>query len=88
MGNLKEPIHLPLTQEQQEIIRRFSGQFARVIEITPSSSDFTEGQGRTLEFHWRLSSSTGIPRQMWAGSDEANENKGDAPPAGSASPSR
>lgn len=77
VASSKEPIKLPLTQEQQEIIRRLSGQFAQFIEITPSANQAGEGHGRTLEFHWRLSSSTGIPRQVWGEDDDERSN--DAP---------
>lgn len=65
-----QPIQIPLTREQQEIIKRLSGQFAQLLEITPSSGDAAEGEGRSLQFRWRLSSSSGIPRQQWVGDDE------------------
>lgn len=73
VGSANEPIQIPLTREQQEIIRRLSGRHAQVLEITPNSTDSSEGDGRSLQFRWRLSSATGIPRQVWAGDEEDAE---------------
>ena len=59
------PIELQLTPEQQSIIRRLSGKHAAVLELTMDPEDPGEGVGRSLVFRWRLSSATGIPRQVW-----------------------
>ncbi len=75
MGRPSEPIQIPLTREQQEIIQRLSGQFAQVLEITPHAPDANEGDGRSLRFRWRLSSASGIPRQEWAGDEDASNDK-------------
>jgi hypothetical protein len=85
VGRPSEPIQLPLTREQQEIIRRLSGQFAQVLEITPHSQDAAEGDGKSLHFRWRLSTASGIPRQVWEG-DEDEAAK--APPSDEATPDR
>ncbi len=84
MGRPSEPIQLPLTREQQEIIQRLSGQFAQVLEITPQSPEANEGDGQSLRFRWRLSSATGIPRQVWAGDEDAPSDT--PPPDASGSP--
>ena len=77
MGGSLEPIQIPLTAEQQEMIRRLSGQFAQVLELLPESGDPAGGTGRALQFRWRLSTTSGIPRQAWG----ANEPPA-APPEG------
>ena len=67
MDDAVEPIQIPLTQEQQQIIQRLSGQFAQVLELTPDATDASAGAGQGLKFRWRLSVTTGIPRQQWGG---------------------
>jgi len=64
MSDESQPIELELTPEQQAIIRRASGQQAKVLQIN-IAPDGTEGSGSILQFRWRLSDSTGIPRQLW-----------------------
>ena len=59
------PIELELTPEQQAIIRRLSGKQAAVLQLTMDAGDPGKGAGRSLLFRWRLSESTGIPRQAW-----------------------
>jgi hypothetical protein len=59
------PIQLPLTEEQQALIRRLSGQHAQVLELTPDPTDGATGAGHGLNFRWRLSVASGIPRQLW-----------------------
>jgi len=59
------PIQLPLTEEQQELIHRVTGEHAYVLEITPDASDTRSGTGRGLRFNWRISVDSGIPRQQW-----------------------
>jgi hypothetical protein len=77
-GTPVEPIQIPLTEEQQQLIRRPSGQFAQVLELVPDATDSAAGAGRTLQFRWRLSVATGIPRQQWgpgpAASDSPSES--------------
>ena len=60
-----EEIVLELTPEQQALIRRASGQHARVLQLTLPEDGSNEGVGRGLHFRWRLSQATGIPRQIW-----------------------
>ncbi len=59
------PIQIPLTEEQQALIQRLSGQHVQVLELTPDPSDRATGAGHGLNFRWRLSVATGIPRQLW-----------------------
>jgi len=66
-----EAIHIELTEEQQQLIRRLSGQFAKVLELTPDPADAAAGAGRGLQFRWRLSVASGIPRQVWNGTTRA-----------------
>jgi hypothetical protein len=73
-----EPIQIPLTAEQQELIRRMSGQFAQALELTPEPADPTAGEGQVLRFRWRLSTNSGIPRQHWgSGPPTAEHQVGD-----------
>ena len=51
------PIQIPLTPEQQQALGRVSGQFARVLEVTPEP-------GSGLRFSWRLSTATDGPQQQ------------------------
>ena len=67
MDAAPEPIQIELTEDQQQLIRRLSGQFAKVLELTPDAADASAGAGRGLQFRWRLSVASGIPRQMWDG---------------------
>lgn len=60
-----QPIQIQLTPEQQQLIRRLSGQFAQVLELTPDANSASAGAGQGLQFRWRLSVATGIPRQQW-----------------------
>lgn len=50
------------------MMRRLSGQNIDAIELEP---DDAKKDGGPLRFLWRLSSSSGIPRQAWA--DEPEE---------------
>jgi hypothetical protein len=59
------PIQLPLTEEQQELIHRVTGEHAYVLEIIPDANDVRSGTGRGLRFNWRISVDSGIPRQQW-----------------------
>jgi hypothetical protein len=65
MSEPAEPIQIQLTEEQQQLIRRLSGQYAQVLELTPDAADPAAGEGRALQFRWRLSVASGIPRQAW-----------------------
>jgi hypothetical protein len=64
----EQPVRIVLTPEQQETVRRLSGQQIDAIELTPG--DVKQGGG-PLRLLWRLSASSGIPRQAWARDDEA-----------------
>ena len=74
------PIQLPLTEEQQALIQRLSGQHVQVLELTPDATDGASGAGHGLNFRWRLSVATGIPRQLW-------DFGGHRPPASGPEPS-
>ncbi|HEX3232897.1 MAG TPA: hypothetical protein VHR41_01785 [Gemmatimonadales bacterium] len=65
-----QPIQIPLTDEQQALIKRLSGQFAQVLELVPDPADSAAGAGRGLQFRWRLSTTSGIPRQNWGFGDQ------------------
>ena len=65
MDDPAQPIQIQLTPEQQQLIKRLSGQFAQVLELTPDASGASAGAGQGLQFRWRLSVATGIPRQQW-----------------------
>ena len=68
-----DPLRLVLTPEQKEAVRRMSGQNIDAIELEPE--DARKGGG-LLRFLWRLSSTSGIPRQQWtAESDEEQPEK-------------
>jgi len=77
-----QPIQLALTEEQQELIHRLSGQHAQVLELVPEPANPTAGAGQGLQFRWRLSVASGIPRQQWdfggkqAGSPDRGESSG------------
>jgi hypothetical protein len=79
MSGAAEPIQIKLTEEQQQLIRRLSGQVAQVLELTPDAVDPAAGEGRGLQFRWRLSVATGIPRQQWdaGGPPSADGAEGD-----------
>ena len=64
-------IQLSLTEEQQALIQRLSGQHAQALELVPDATDASAGAGQTMRFRWRLSVATGIPRQQWGGASEA-----------------
>jgi hypothetical protein len=76
MSEEPQPIHVPLTLEQQALIKRLSGQHAEVLELTPEPDQPGSGSGTGLRFRWRLSAASGIPRQQWVPA-------GDPPPGGS-----
>jgi len=80
MDESAQTIQIPLTPEQQEMIRRLSGQFAQMLELVPETGDGASGQGRGLQFRWRLSVATGIPRQKWGpGGEDPAPAEGDPP---------
>ena len=66
MADKSEEIVLDLTPEQQAIVRRLSGQKAQILQLTLAGDGTLEGVGRGLNFRWRLSQATGIPRQAWS----------------------
>ena len=65
MSDGSEHIELDLTPEQQAVIRRLSGQHANVLQLTLDPGKVGEGAGRVVQFRWRLSEASGIPRQRW-----------------------
>ncbi len=65
MSSAEPPIQLSLTEEQQELIHRLTGEHANVLELALDPSDGSSGTGCGLRFSWRVSIDTGIPRQQW-----------------------
>ena len=65
MTSPQPPIQLKLTEEQQALIHRVTGEHAHMLELTPDPSDGSSGEGCGLHFGWRLSVDSGIPRQQW-----------------------
>ena len=77
MDSPLEPIQIPLTVEQQELIQRLSGQCAQLLELTPEPTDPTGGAGQALRFRWRLSTATDIaPQDGGAGPPTAEHEVG------------
>jgi hypothetical protein len=74
MSSPVQSIQIQLTDEQQALIQRLSGQFAQVLELVPEA-DGHSGAGRGLQFRWRLSTATGIPRQQWDFGAKASDDK-------------
>ena len=60
MESSSEPIQIPLTAEQQQLIRGMSGQVAQILELTPETADPAGGAG-PLQFRWRLPTATSQP---------------------------
>ncbi|MGH7512100.1 MAG: hypothetical protein ACREOQ_04150 [Gemmatimonadales bacterium] len=81
MDDPAQPIQIQLTPEQQQLIKRLSGQFAQVLELTPDATGAPGGEGRGLQFRWRLSVATGIPRQQWGSGGSAAADTGGDPSA-------
>jgi hypothetical protein len=65
MSSDEQPIQLSLTEEQQEMIHRLTGEHANVLELAVDPNDATSGTGCGLRFNWRISVDSGIPRQQW-----------------------
>ena len=65
MSDGAEHFELELTPEQQAVIRRASGQHANVLQLSLDPGKNGEGSGRSVQFRWRLSETSGIPRQRW-----------------------
>ena len=78
MGSPIPPIQIPLTEEQQALIQRLSGQHVQVLELTPDPTDGATGGGQGLNFQWRLSVATGIPRQAWNFGDRSRPSAPDS----------
>ncbi len=66
MSHDELPIQLPLTAEQQELIHRLTGEHANVLELLVDQAGGTSGTARAINFNWRISVDSGIPRQQWA----------------------
>ena len=65
MSSADQPIQLPLTEEQQALIHKVTGEHANVLELIPDAGDGSSGTGCGLRFNWRISVDSGIPRQQW-----------------------
>ena len=61
----EHPIQLPLTKEQREMIHRITGEYVNILELAPSGGEVNSGTGRGINFTWRISVDSGIPRQQW-----------------------
>ena len=61
----EQPIQLPLTKEQQEMIHRVTGEYVNFLQLAPNAGDASSGTGRGVNFNWRISVDSGIPRQQW-----------------------
>ena len=46
-----QPIQLPLTEEQQELIHRLTGEHANVLELAFGPGDGSSGTGRAITFN-------------------------------------
>jgi hypothetical protein len=60
-------VHLVLTHEQREALRRASGQDIEAIDLAPETA------GEHVRLKWRLSTSSGIPRQAWSDAEPKKE---------------
>ena len=65
MSNDEPSIQLSLTEEQQELIHRVTGEHANVLQLALDPNKRSSGTGCGLSFNWRISVDTGIPRQQW-----------------------
>jgi hypothetical protein len=65
MSDAEQPIQLPLTEEQKELIHKITGEHVFALELTPDPTDGSKGTGRGIRFNWRISVDSGIPRQQW-----------------------
>jgi hypothetical protein len=61
----EQQIQLPLTKEQQEMIHRVTGEYVNFLQLAPNAGDASSGTGRGVNFNWRISADSGIPRQQW-----------------------
>ena len=59
MASPTDPIQIPLTPEQQELIRQLSGQSAQSLVLTPEAADPSSGAGAGFRFHWRFATGEG-----------------------------
>ena len=67
-----DSMRLILTKEQRAMIKRLSGQDMEAIDLTPDELDPSKGTGTMLKFQWRLSATSGIPRQKWVADDDSD----------------
>ena len=81
MSSAEQPIQLPLTPEQQELIHRITGEHVHSLELTPDPTDGSTGTGCGLRFNWRISVDSGIPRQQWMLGGALRPPGADGPPA-------
>ena len=47
------------------MIHRVTGEYVNILELAPNAGDANSGTGRGLNFNWRISVDSGIPRQQW-----------------------
>jgi hypothetical protein len=47
------------------MIHRLTGEHANVLELVLGKGDGSSGTGRGINFNWRISVDSGIPRQQW-----------------------
>jgi hypothetical protein len=67
----EEPILIVLTPAQREIVHRVSGQHVEAIELMPNQAHHDDA----LRAHWRLSATSGIPRQQWMTDEDGGSAK-------------
>jgi hypothetical protein len=59
MTSSSDPIQIPLTPEQQKLIRQLSGQSAETLELTPDAAGSSDGVGAGFRFQWRFAGGAG-----------------------------
>ena len=47
------------------MIHRITGEYVNILELAPNAGNAKSGTGRGLNFNWRISVDSGIPRQQW-----------------------
>ena len=47
------------------MIHRVTGEYVNFLQLAPNAGDASSGTGRGVDFNWRISVDSGIPRQQW-----------------------
>ena len=61
----EQPIQLPLTEEQQELIHRLTGEHANVLELALGKGDGSSGTGRRDQLQLAHLGRLGDSQQRW-----------------------